>query len=44
MMKSIFFGVVAIAVAFLSIYQETAHAEEQTGKLKYLSSPLELTH
>lgn len=29
MMKSIFFGVVAIAVAFLSFYQETAHAQEQ---------------
>lgn len=36
MMKSIFFGVVAIAVAFLSIYQETAHAEEQTGTVDYL--------
>ncbi|XP_055616471.1 ferritin subunit-like [Toxorhynchites rutilus septentrionalis] len=31
MMKSIFFGVVAIAVAFLSFYQETAQAQEQTG-------------
>lgn len=36
MMKSIFFGAVAIAVAFLSIYQETAHAEEQTGTAPYL--------
>lgn len=34
-MKSIFFGVVAIAVAFLSIYQETAQAEEQTGSNTY---------
>lgn len=34
-MKSIFFGVVAIAVAFLSIYQETAQAEEQTGSDVY---------
>lgn len=35
MMKSIFFGVVAIAVTFLSIYQETAQAEEQTGSDDY---------
>jgi len=31
MMKSIFFGVVAIAVAILSFYQDTAQAQEQTG-------------
>ncbi|XP_055603149.1 ferritin subunit [Uranotaenia lowii] len=31
MMKSIFFGVVAISVAILSFYQETAQAQEQTG-------------
>lgn len=30
MMKSVFFGVVAITVAILSIYQETAQAQEQT--------------
>lgn len=35
MMKSIFFGAVAIAVAFLSIYQETAQAEEQTATADY---------
>lgn len=31
MMKSIFFGVVAIAVAILSFSQETAQAQEQAG-------------
>lgn len=31
MMKSIFFGMVAMAVAILSIYQETAQAQEQPG-------------
>ncbi|XP_058813197.1 ferritin heavy chain-like [Topomyia yanbarensis] len=31
MMKSIFFGAVAIAVAILSFYQDTAQAQEQTG-------------
>lgn len=31
MMKSIFFGVVGIAVAVLSFYQETVHAQEQSG-------------
>lgn len=35
MMKSIFFGVVAIAVVFLSIYQETAQAKEQTESKPY---------
>lgn len=31
MMKSIFFGVVAIAVAILTFYQDTAQAQEQGG-------------
>lgn len=30
-MKSIFFGVVAVAVAVLSFYQDTAQAQEQSG-------------
>uniref|UniRef100_T1DF24 Ferritin n=1 Tax=Psorophora albipes TaxID=869069 RepID=T1DF24_9DIPT len=34
MMKSIFFGVVAIAVAIMSLSQDTAHAQEQTGTVE----------
>uniref|UniRef100_T1DIQ4 Ferritin n=1 Tax=Psorophora albipes TaxID=869069 RepID=T1DIQ4_9DIPT len=32
MMKSIFFGVVAIAVAIMSLSQDTVHAQQQTGE------------